>query len=209
MADVAKVPRSLPLALLYPVFFLSGMAAILYQLVWQRSLFTLYGTSSESVTVVVTAFMLGLGLGSLAGGWLSERPGISLPVVFGLVELAIGLFGIVSLPFFGWLASWTSGAAGIEVGVAAMGAVVVPTLLMGATLPLLVAHQVRESGNVGQSVGQMYFINTLGSAAGAFLAAAVLMGALGQSRSVWLAAALNFVVAGLVLGAFLKFRTRR
>lgn len=209
MEDNGKGARPLPLTLLYPVFFVSGLAAILYQLVWQRSLFILYGTSSESVTVVVTAFMLGLGLGGLAGGWISERPGVSLPAVFGVVELAIGLFGVVSLRFFQWIASWTSGATGIGVGLAATGAVVVPTLLMGATLPLLVAHRVRESGNVGQSVGQLYFVNTLGSAAGAFLAAIYLLGALGQSRSVMVAAALNIAVAGLVLGISFRLRGRR
>ena len=191
--------RPLPLAILYPVFFLSGAAAILYQLVWQRSLFTIFGTSSESVAVVVTAFMLGLGLGGLAGGWVSERRGLSLPILFGLAELAIGLFGLVSLPFFRWIASWTAEWTGIGVGLAALGAVVFPTLLMGATLPLLVAHRVRESGNVGQSVGELYFVNTLGSAVGAFVAAILLMAALGQTGSVRVAAVLNLLVAGLVL----------
>jgi len=208
MSDQATSDRPLPLAILYPVFFLSGAAAILYQLVWQRSLFTLYGTSSESVTVVVTAFMLGLGLGGLAGGWVSERRGVSLLVVFGLAELAIGLFGLISLPFFRWIASWTLESAGVGVGLAAMGAVVVPTLLMGATLPLLVAHRVRESGNVGQSVGELYFVNTLGSAAGAFLAGILLMGALGQTGSVRVASLLNLLVAGLVLGSS-RLRSRR
>src|SRR6185436_20598713 len=174
MTDPGRSSRPLPLTLLYPMLFLSGLAAILYQLVWQRSLFTLYGTSSESVTVVVTAFMLGLGMGSLAGGWISERPSVPLPAVFGILELAIGLFGFVSLPFFRWLASWTSTATGFGVGLAATAAVVFPTLLMGATLPLLVAHRVRESRNVGRSVGDLYFVNTLGSATGALLAAVVL-----------------------------------
>jgi predicted membrane-bound spermidine synthase len=195
------MPARLPSALLYAVFFLSGTAAILYQTVWQRSLFTIYGTSAESVTVVVTAFMLGLGLGALAGGRLSERKGLSLPVAFGVAELAIGGFGLASLPFFRILASFTSGAQGLEVGAWALGAVVVPTLLMGATLPILVAHRVRESGHVGASVGHLYGVNTLGSAAGAFLAAGLLLGALGQSRTVQLAAALNVASAALVLGA--------
>ena len=209
MEETESRPRALPLTLLYPVFFLSGLAAILYQLVWQRSLFTLYGTSSESVTVIVTAFMLGLGLGGLAGGWLSERPRVPLAAVLGLVELAIGLFGLVSLPFFRWVASWTSKATGLGVGLSALGAVVIPTLLMGATLPLLVAHRVKESGNVGRSVGELYFVNTLGSAAGALVAALFLMGALGQSRSVMVAAGVNLAVAGLVLGSSLRPRGRR
>src|SRR5579862_6413789 len=53
---------------LYGLFFLSGFPALIYQIVWQRTLFIIYGVNVESVTVVVTAFMLGLGLGSLVGG---------------------------------------------------------------------------------------------------------------------------------------------
>src|SRR5213078_1517436 len=50
-------------------FFFSGFPALLYQIVWQRALFTIYGVNIESVTVIVTVFMLGLGLGSLGGVW--------------------------------------------------------------------------------------------------------------------------------------------
>ena len=56
------------------LFFFSGFPALIYQLTWQRALFRIFGVNIESVTIVVTAFMLGLGLGSLAGGWLSKRP---------------------------------------------------------------------------------------------------------------------------------------
>ena len=67
----------------YVLFFLSGFPALLYQIVWQRALFTLYGVNVESVTMIVTVFMLGLGLGSLAGGWLSARNGTRLLMAFG------------------------------------------------------------------------------------------------------------------------------
>jgi spermidine synthase len=60
-------------AFLYPLFFTSGIPALLYQVVWQRSLFTIYGTSTESATAVVAAFLLGLGLGAFAGGWAASR----------------------------------------------------------------------------------------------------------------------------------------
>lgn len=191
----------LPRVLLLAVFFLSGAAAILYQLVWQRALFTIYGTSAESVTLVVTAFMLGLGLGSLAGGRLSSRPDAPLLVLFGAVEGAIGLFGLGSLPLFRLLSAWTVSASGLEVGLWALVAVLVPTLLMGATLPLLVAHEVRATGNVGRSVGLLYAVNTLGSAVGALGAAGFLLGALGQAGTVAAAAAVNFAASALVLGA--------
>lgn len=196
----------IPAPLLYGVFLLSGFAAILYQLVWQRSLFRLLGTSSESVTMVVTAFMLGLGLGSLAGGAVTTRTRWALPMIFGLVELGIGAFGLVSMPLFSWIASVTSGARGLTIGLIAFAAVLVPTLFMGGTLPILVAYLVRQSGNVGQSVGFLYFINTLGSAIGSFAAAFWVLGRLGQTGSVLLAAGINLAVAAGVIGLHLLRR---
>ncbi|HVN29684.1 MAG TPA: hypothetical protein VMT64_14400, partial [Candidatus Binataceae bacterium] len=62
----------------YYVFFFSGIPALSYQIVWERALFTVYGVNVESVTVVVSTFMLGLGLGSLAGGYLSRIRGLPL-----------------------------------------------------------------------------------------------------------------------------------
>src|SRR5712672_2173311 len=69
------------------LFFFSGFPALIYQLTWQRALFRIFGVNIESVTVVVTAFMLGLGLGSLAGGWLSKRRGIPLLPLLAAIEL--------------------------------------------------------------------------------------------------------------------------
>ena len=82
-------------ALLYPVivavFFASGFAALIYQIVWQRALFTIFGINVEAVTVVVTGFLLGLGLGSLLGGWLSRTSTIPLLALFGLIGLGAAL----------------------------------------------------------------------------------------------------------------------
>jgi spermidine synthase len=64
--------------ILCALFFFSGFPALIYQLTWQRELFRIFGVNTESVTIVVTAFMLGLGIGSLAGGWASKRGGITL-----------------------------------------------------------------------------------------------------------------------------------
>src|SRR5262245_13508989 len=150
--------------LLYVSFATSGFAALLYQVVWQRSLYAIYGINIESVTVVVTAFMLGLGLGSLAGGAVSKDPKRPVLLVFSLVELGIGLFGAVSLAVFHAVGNATLGMSALGTFVVTFLLVLIPTLLMGSTLPLLVAHLVRASGNVGKSVGTLYFVNTLGSA---------------------------------------------
>jgi spermidine synthase len=192
-----SLPRSAPW--LYLFFFVSGFPALLYQIVWQRALFTLYGVNIESVTMVVTAFMLGLGLGSLLGGTVSRSKQLPLLPVFGLVELLIASYGVVSLKVFHWAADFTAGSASLETGLVAFTLVVLPTVLMGSTLPILVSYAVRGSRNVGTSVGALYAANTLGSAAACFCAGLFLMRWLGESKTVALAAGLNVLVGTTVL----------
>lgn len=186
------------------VFGLSGFTALVYQVVWQRSLFAIYGIDAESVAVVVTAFLLGLGLGSLLGGALSRDPRRPVLLLFGCVELGIGAYGVASLSIFKAVGSATLGAPALVTALTTFLLVLVPTLLMGATLPLLVAHAVRASGNVGRSVGSLYFVNTLGSAIASFVVVWRLLGLFGQQGSVLAAAAINFGV-----GAFVLWRSRR
>src|SRR5207249_6743795 len=80
------------------LFLLSGFAALIYQIVWQRTLFASFGVDVESVTIIVSLFMFGLGLGSLAGGWLQHHLPNRAPHLFLICETGIGLFGTVSLP---------------------------------------------------------------------------------------------------------------
>ncbi|HEX3702359.1 MAG TPA: fused MFS/spermidine synthase [Vicinamibacterales bacterium] len=190
----------------YLPFFVSGFAALLYQVVWQRALFALFGVNIESVTVIVTAFMIGLGVGSLAGGRLSKRSRVPLLGTFGLIELCVGAFGLISLPLFRFVGSATAGAPPTAIAAVAMALLLIPTVLMGSTLPLLAAHVVRSTGNVGESVGMLYFVNTYGSAVACFAAAFVVMRTLGESGAVHLAASLNLIVG---LGALLGQRLTR
>lgn len=195
-----------PLRGLYLLFFLSGFPALIYQIVWQRALFTIFGVNIESVTVVVSAFMLGLGIGSLCGGAMSRRAGLPLLAIFGAMELGIAAFGVVSLPLFQWVARSMAGAPPLQSFLLTFALVLLPTICMGATLPLLVTQLVRISGHVGRSVGMLYFVNTLGSAVACFAAAMWMLGALGMAGSVWLAAGINGAIGLAVL--VLHFRWR-
>src|SRR4030095_8343041 len=130
------------------LFFLSGMPALIYQLVWQRALFRIFGVNIESVTVIVTAFMLGLGLGSLAGGWLSSRRKVPLLLLLAGIELLTAVFGVFSLGLFEQVGRLVLGWSLPAIALLTLALVIVPTLLMGATLPLLVGHLVLRSGNV-------------------------------------------------------------
>ena len=90
----------IPRRALFLIFTLSGISALLYQLIWQRALLTIFGSNIESVTMVVSAFMLGLGIGSIVGGAVSKRRGVPLLLIFALVEISIGLYGAASLHLF-------------------------------------------------------------------------------------------------------------
>src|SRR4051812_23576620 len=142
------------------LFFFSGFPALIYQLTWQRSLFRIFGVNTESVTIIVTAFMLGLGLGSLAGGWLSRKDGIKPLLLLGIIELATAAFGLVSLSIFDVVRRLTADMSLPVIAIVNLLLVLVPTLLMGATLPILVAYLVRISGQIGSAVGTLYFVNT-------------------------------------------------
>lgn len=180
---------------IYVIFLLSGFAALLYQIVWQRALYAIYGINIESVTMVVTAFMLGLGVGSVAGGEVSKDPKRPVLLYFSLVELGIGLFGAVSLAIFHAVGNVTLGMSAVATFVVTFLLVLFPTVLMGSTLPLLVAHLVRENKNVGKSVGTLYFVNTLGSAFASAASVLFILGKAGQSGSVRIAALLNVTVS--------------
>ena len=165
----------------YCVFFLSGVPALIYQIVWERALFTIYGVNVESVTVVVTGFMIGLGLGSLVGGWLSRMDRAPLLMLFAGAELGTATYGLFSLRIFHYAALYSAGASLGVTALLSFGLLLIPTMLMGSTLPMLVDYLVRISHNVGRSFGLLYFANTLGSAAACFLAAGFTMRVLGES----------------------------
>ena len=126
--------------LLCVLFFFSGFPALIYQLTWQRSLFRIFGVNTESVTIVVTAFMLGLGLGSLAGGWISKRRNVKALLLLGVIELLTAAFGLVSLAIFEQVGHLVADLPLVAMAAINLLLVLIPTLLMGATLPILVSY---------------------------------------------------------------------
>lgn len=180
------------------LFLVSGFAALIYQIVWQRVLFAVYGVNIESVTIVVSIFMFGLGIGSIAGGILSKKFPLSLPHLFFICEIIIGLFGIISLPLIKTVGAITLHGSLFAVSLAIYGLLFIPTMFMGATLPILVAYLHKHYENIGKTIGILYFINTLGSAIACFVTADLLFVFFGQQSTVIIAALFNFTVGFLV-----------
>lgn len=188
------------------LFFVSGAAALIYQICWQRLLFESVGVDIESVTIIVSTFMLGLGLGSLAGGELADRYPRHALELFALVELATAVFGVFSPSLIRAANAATVDASLVTIAAANFGLLLVPTTLMGATLPILVSHVVRTYRNLGVSVGVLYFANTLGAALGAGLTGFVALYYLGLTATIYAAAALNVVVSATVWFALRRTR---
>jgi hypothetical protein len=186
-------------AILSPLFFLSGAAALIYQVAWQRTLYNHFGVNMESITVIVSIFMFGLGIGALLGGRLSRLPTHRLPWIFVGTEIGIALFGSVSIPLIQRVGTLAELRSLPIIGLATFMLLAIPTILMGATLPVLVTYLERETGDVGRSVARLYFVNTLGSAAACFLTVDVLFAFTGLRGSTIIAAACNAAVAVLAI----------
>jgi spermidine synthase len=188
------------------LFLVSGFSALIYQVVWQRTLFSTFGINSESVTVIVSVFMFGLGVGSLAGGYLQKKYPQHLLRLFLLLEVLIGLFGLVSLELIHFVSAVSGETSTQSLVLWVYLILALPTLLMGATLPILVAWLQGYLHNIGKSVGLLYAFNTIGSAIAAFCTVEILFVFVGQHTSILIAAACNFATAYLIFDASRKIR---
>ncbi|HWC73052.1 MAG TPA: fused MFS/spermidine synthase, partial [Gemmatimonadales bacterium] len=196
--------RSKP-ALAYSIlFFLSGATGLIYELLWVRVLYQSFGSTIQSVTTVVAAYMGGLGLGAWMFGRIADRS-TRPAVLYGRLEIAIGVFGVIS-PLVLGLAHWvyvgTAGAlalhggasVALRFGLAAL-VLLIPTTLMGGTLPVLTrALMGDDRGLLKPSLARLYGLNTLGAMLGTALAGFFLIEFVGVRASLWGTAALNLAI---------------
>jgi hypothetical protein len=186
-------------------FFLSGAAALIYQVTWQRLLALHSGVGIYSIAMIVAAFMVGLGLGSHLGGVLSARlpPGPALLAFAGL-ELAIGLFGLASgRLYYDWLYLRAAGLYSTpwRAGILHFASLALPTILMGMSLPLLVRAMVRDAPHAARTIGLLYGVNLLGACAGALVTPWLLLRFYGIKEALLVAGAGNLLAALIALTA--------
>ncbi len=186
---------------LYLLFFVSGVAALLYQTVWIRRFGTVLGGTTLSMSVVVSTFMGGIAVGSAALGRLADRVNRPLRLYAG-IELAIATAALVLNQTEGLRMRMINAlidSPSLE-GTVALRAVIValwlgvPCFLIGGTLPVMVRFIVRHLGAIGQEVGALYVVNTLGAAVGA-IANIYLVELLGLTGTTLVAAGINVTVA--------------
>jgi spermidine synthase len=201
---VAGAVRASVLAgLLALSLLLTGASGLIYQVVWFRVLGLVFGVTVHATSAVLAAFMAGLAIGSLLAARVTDR--IKNPLLaYGVVEVAIGALGLLSLPALGLLQPiYRSLALQLPESVLlvtsvrfalAFAIMLLPTTLMGVTLPLVVRAVVQRAGSLSGAVSFLYGANTFGAIAGAFLAGFVFLGSFGVPATVGIAAAFNLIV---------------
>ena len=186
------------------LFFLSGTSALIYQVLWLRLLGLVFGVTVYAASTVWAVFMAGLAVGSVMGGRAADR--VRRPLVWlGIAEALIGVTALAT-PF---ALDWLQGAyaavhpflnsspvtlTGVRLAMS-FAVLIVPSALMGATLPLVVKSSLREAEGLGGRAGVLYATNTAGAIAGSLCAGLVLIPRAGIQSSFLIAAGLNGLVA--------------
>lgn len=189
-------------------FVLSGATGLIYEVLWTRLLGLVFGATTFAVSAVLAAFMGGLALGSAWAGRISGR--IKRPLrTYGWIEIGVAIYAL-AVPFMFRLIDnlyviiWQQFHPGFYVFslwrfMLSCAALLVPTALMGATLPVLSAALLRSEAYTPTSVTRLYSYNLFGAIFGTLAAGFILLPMIGVSATIWTAATINLVIGLIAL----------
>ena len=194
--------------LLYLLFFFSGISGLMYEVVWLRMISRIVGVTLYATSTVLAAYMAGLALGSLLLGIYIDRRNDHLKVysilevLIGATALSVPVLFMFSVPLYQFV-HYSSGEnhllTALLRAVVSFLCLLVPTTLMGGTLPVLIAYRVRREGRFGKNLGLFYGLNTAGAVAGVLVSGFITIGALGEWATVLIGVAINISVAAAAL----------
>ncbi|MBI4471296.1 MAG: fused MFS/spermidine synthase, partial [Acidobacteria bacterium] len=190
-------------SILYVIFFMSGATGLVYEIIWVRLTGLVFGNTSHAIAVVLGAFMAGLALGSWKLGRKADHTASPLRM-YGLLEIGIGIsativpFAFRSLDSLYWAIAPSldaiPGANGFARFITSFVVLLVPTFMMGGTLPVLTRFFTDSLSEVERKVGILYALNTFGAAAGTLLAALYFIPYLGNMTSTMIIATFNIAI---------------
>lgn len=202
--------RPLYLWAIFALFLFSGATALIYQVIWLRQLILIFGSTQFATSTILSCFMCGLAAGAYVAGRKLGHSRMSPLRVYGLLEIGIGVYALLVpylfdrlTPIYQWV--WDAGASEnfLVLSLAkfvGIGAVLLPpTILMGASLPVLAREVADDEKRIGGKVGHLYAINTFGAVAGTFLAGFVLIPWIGVQSTVWCAAVANVTIGVIAI----------
>ncbi|MEM1297437.1 MAG: hypothetical protein AAGH89_18875, partial [Verrucomicrobiota bacterium] len=206
------MPAKFQFPLLLALFFFSGTAGLIYQVLWMKELGLLFGNTAHAAATTLAAFFIGLA----GGGWWIGKKSVAMRrplAVYGWLEIGVSL---TALLYFGLLALYQliypilfGVLENVRPVLTAVKFILGLTLLfpasfcMGGTLPTLAAHLIRSREALGKTTPVLYAVNTIGAATGAFVAGFWLPRAFGFTQSYWIAIVLTLVigVVAIVVGS--------
>jgi spermidine synthase len=189
---------------IYSCFFLSGTTSLVFEVLWSREFVTVFGNSSYAISIVLCAYMAGLGLGGLAGGRLADRIK-RRTMFFGMFQAVIAAWALavplllarlrIMTPDLAALFSHSLLVSTLIRFTLSFAILLVPCFLMGATFPLLAREVTRSDQLIGRRVGALYCWNTLGAAFGCLAAGFWMIDTLGLHLTNLTAVGVSLAVA--------------
>jgi spermidine synthase len=197
---------------IFTLFFISGACGLIYQVVWSRMMSLIFGRSILAVGIVLAAFMAGLAIGSYVLGNISDKNRNPLRL-YAIYEIGIGLTALIAsyalmnispvyVAIHGTITQHPLILSALRFFLA-FSILIVPTLLMGATLPILSRVVIRRLTKVGHELGRLYAINTIGAVAGCLAAGFLLIKLFGLHGTIYIA-----VIANLGVGVIAWIASR-
>lgn len=206
------------MGLILVCFFFSGMTGLIYEILWTRMIVKIIGGAPFAVSIILTVFMGGLGLGSFIAGRMIDKikEPMKLVRLYGVLELAIGVYCLMLSPI---LIAFRPVYAILYnrlfehfmlynlltfIGCGLL--LLIPVICMGATLPILCRFYVSRLSHLGDHIGRLYGLNTIGAAFGALVCGFWLINYLGMAGTTALAVAANGIIGAVAIVASYKMK---
>ncbi len=191
---------------------LSGFCALALEVLWTRSLVFFLDNSTHAFTTMLTAFLLGIAIGSFVIGRVVDQRR-KLLVLLGSLEVLIGVFAVVAIPVLSGSTPVIQRMAGVSRDsmlllywqwtgmrfLTSLSVMLVPTVLFGMTFPLVSKIYTRSAGMVGTALGHVYSVNTIGGVLGSVVAGFILVPLIGVQNGITVIAAVNIVIGGTLI----------
>jgi spermidine synthase len=206
------------LKIIYLLFFLSGGTALIYEIIWIKEFTLIMGNTIYSSSMVLSAFMGGLALGSIVLGRFIDNTKRCPLKIYAVLELGIALFAFIfpyllaSLnPLYQWIYQTNSEHTVLitfSKFIISFFLLLIPTFLMGGTLPILSKYVISSFQHLGKRTGTLYAVNTLGAVIGSLLTGYLLIGLIGIRATTYTAIIINlFLFCFTYLLSFLAVNT--
>jgi spermidine synthase len=191
------------IGIVYILFFFSGFTGLVYEILWTRMFALVFGATTFAISIVLAAFMGGFALGSFLFGRFVDKRGDPLRI-YAFLEILLGIYALI-LPFLisalkvAYSAQHQFLTANMVKFALSFVMLIIPTTLMGGTLPVLSKFVMTPGGRLGLNIGGLYSVNTIGGALGCFMVGFVFIASMGINATIYLTAGLNFAIGLIAL----------